>query len=212
MIINIVPHIGIGKNHIIWRYTLKIFVSIIITALVSISAYACGSCTTHASHANTKTVATPIGGHDHAAHNILLDNIVKTNSDGNHTALCGCGMEVSVNDLTLSSKIEKTTLYTCGKGCADQVSAASDKEKMELMAMWKTIAAPYVLASNSVTTDGKQVATCDCGMKVTVGEHTRSTIENGVQLYFCGEGCQNMVMNMSDKDRSAMQAKFTESN
>jgi len=119
---------------------LKIFVSLIIMASVSVSAYACGGCAAHASNAMAETVSTPKHDHDHASHQVRLDNIVKADSKGNHTALCGCGMDV------------------------------------------------------------------------TVGEHTINTIENGVQLYFCGSNCQNMVAKMSDKDRTALQSKFIKSN
>jgi len=190
---------------------LKFFVSLTVTVLLAASAYACNVCDVHASTASVESISVQSSGHDHSGHHIMLDNIVKFGADGNHTAMCGCGMEITVNDKTLSSNIGETKFYACSQGCADMVTNVSDKEKMEMMTMWKTISVIHVLASNAMEKGTKQIATCGCGMEVTVDDHTISFAENGVKLYFCSKGCQNMVMAMSDEDRSAMQAKYVKS-
>jgi len=57
----------------------------------------------------------------------LLGNVYKVDDEGNKMAKCGCGMDVKVDDNTVSRTHENHTYYLCSNQCAGMFDKKPDK-------------------------------------------------------------------------------------
>ncbi|MFC2150127.1 hypothetical protein ACFLQV_01360 [Calditrichota bacterium] len=144
-------------------------------------------------------------GQDHEGHMKhdqakMMNNVFAMDADGNRTALCGCGMEVKVSDTSTKVMNGDMTFYTCSQGCADMMGKMSEAEKKDAMMKWHDNFKTHKLASNAMMKDGKNMATCGCGMVFEVNnEHV--LIDNGMKIHCCSEKCHSMFSGMPGEKR-----------
>ncbi len=149
----------------------------------------------------------------HAGHDAYMpmNNVFAINKKGERKALCGCGMEVAVNDDTPVETFKGMTFWTCGETCAEMMKGMSEAEMDNAMKIWHEKFDGYKLASNTEMKDGKEMATCGCGMVFEVSDDNPRIVENGMVLHMCGDNCKNMVMEMPAEKRLKMEKKMTKS-
>lgn len=136
-----------------------------------------------------------------------LNNVVKIDDEGKRTALCGCGMEINVDDKTVFYKDDKLTFWACGDNCKNMMANATDEERTMMMGAWHTKFAAYELADNTFMKDDVLMAKCACGAEIVVDDKTLKVVENGMKVYCCGPGCHDMFTAMNDDKRLEVEIK-----
>lgn len=138
---------------------------------------------------------------------VVLNNVVSMDAEGNRSALCACGMKVTVDDHTPKMQLGNATMYMCSEGCMAHFEKASADERQTMTTQWRDQVSRYAAVSNVYNVGGKQVYSC-CGKEQEVGSKTASVTENGVTIYTCGPGCASNIRGMSATDRIKTQKKI----